>query len=58
MSRYLIQASYNAAGVKGVIKEGGTSRKAAVEKAVAGWAAGWRHFTLLSGGGVFLASLT
>ncbi len=35
MPKYLIKASYNAAGAKGVLKEGGTSRKAAVEKAVA-----------------------
>ena len=36
MSKYLIQASYSADGMKGVLKEGGTKRKAAVEKAVAG----------------------
>ena len=36
MSKYLIQASYGADGMKGVLKEGGTKRKAAVEKAVAG----------------------
>jgi uncharacterized protein with GYD domain len=36
MPKYMIQASYSAAGVKGVLKEGGTSRKAAVEKAIAG----------------------
>src|SRR5262245_51097632 len=36
MAKYLIQASYGAAGVKGLLKEGGSSRRAAVEKAVAG----------------------
>lgn len=36
MAKYLIQASYNAAGAKGLLKEGGSSRRAAVEKAVAG----------------------
>jgi len=36
MSKYLIQASYSAAGMKGVLKEGGSSRKAAVEKAITG----------------------
>lgn len=36
MAKYLIQASYSPAGVKGLLKEGGSSRRAAVEKAVAG----------------------
>jgi uncharacterized protein with GYD domain len=35
MSKYLISGSYTAEGTKGLIKEGGTSRKAAVEKMVA-----------------------
>jgi uncharacterized protein with GYD domain len=34
MGKYLIQASYSPAGAKAVIKEGGTARRAAVEKAV------------------------
>lgn len=34
MARYLIKASYNAEGVKGVIKAGGTSRVEAVKKAI------------------------
>ena len=36
MAKYLIQATYSAAGVKGLLKEGGSSRRAAVAKAVAG----------------------
>lgn len=31
MTKYLIKASYNAEGVKGLLKAGGTSRKQAVE---------------------------
>jgi uncharacterized protein with GYD domain len=34
MLKYLIQANYVGEGVKGLLKEGGTSRRAAVEKAV------------------------
>ena len=36
MAKYLIRGSYTAEGAKGVIKEGGTSRRAAVQKAVEG----------------------
>ena len=32
MSKYLVQANYVGDGVKGLIKEGGSSRRAAVEK--------------------------
>lgn len=34
MSKYLIQASYNAEGTKGLLKEGGSNRKAAATKAI------------------------
>ena len=34
MPKYLLQANYVGEGVKGLLKEGGTSRRAAVEKAV------------------------
>ena len=34
MPKYLIQASYVGDGVKGLLKEGGTSRRAATERAV------------------------
>ena len=36
MKKYLIQASYNANGVKGLLVDGGSQRKIAVEKMVAG----------------------
>ena len=36
MAKYLIKASYTPNGVKGVLKEGGTSRKETVEKLIAG----------------------
>jgi len=32
MSKYLVQANYSSDGVKGILKEGGSSRRAAVEK--------------------------
>ena len=35
MPKYLVQANYTNAGVKGVLKEGGSARRAAVEKAFA-----------------------
>jgi len=34
MAKYLIEASYSQAGIKGVIKEGGTGRRAALQAAV------------------------
>ncbi len=34
MAKFLIQGSYTAEGAKGLIKEGGTGRKAAVQKAL------------------------
>ena len=34
MARYLLQASYTAEGIRGVKKEGGTGRRAAVEQAI------------------------
>ena len=36
MAKFLIQGSYTADGTKGLIKEGGSGRKAAVQKAVEG----------------------
>jgi uncharacterized protein with GYD domain len=35
MPKYLVQAKYVGEGVKGLLKEGGSSRRAAVEKAYA-----------------------
>jgi uncharacterized protein with GYD domain len=34
MSRYLFQGTYSTEGIKGVLKEGGTGRRAAVEAAL------------------------
>jgi len=36
MPKFLFQASYNAEGAKGVLKEGGSARRAAVEQLVKG----------------------
>ena len=36
MAKYLIKASYNAEGVKGLLKDGGSNRKDAAEKAIEG----------------------
>ena len=35
MAKYLLKVSYSAEGIKGVMKEGGTARAAAIEKIVA-----------------------
>ena len=34
MAKYLIEASYSQAGLKGLVKDGGTARRAVVEAAV------------------------
>jgi uncharacterized protein with GYD domain len=36
MAKYLIQASYNADGAKGLLKEGGSGRRKAVDETVQG----------------------
>ncbi len=36
MKKYLIKASYNANGVKGLMEDGGTQRKAVVKKMMEG----------------------
>ena len=36
MAKFLFQGTYSAEGAKGLIKEGGTARKAAVQKAIEG----------------------
>jgi uncharacterized protein with GYD domain len=36
MPKYLFEASYTAEGAKGLLADGGTGRRAAVEKAIAG----------------------
>lgn len=35
MSKYLVKASYNAKGIEGLLKEGGTERRKVVEKLAA-----------------------
>ena len=35
MSKYMIQANYNAEGAKGIVHDGGTGRRAAIEKLLA-----------------------
>ena len=34
MAKFMIEATYNAEGTKGLLKEGGSSRRAAVKKAI------------------------
>jgi uncharacterized protein with GYD domain len=36
MPKYMVQASYTAAGVKGLLKEGASGRRKAIERAVKG----------------------
>ena len=36
MAKYLIQGSYTQEGVKGLLKEGGTSRRDAIDKLISG----------------------
>ena len=36
MSKYLFEANYTSEGAKGILKDGGSARKAAIEKAVTG----------------------
>ena len=36
MAKYLLQGNYNSEGVKGLLKEGGSSRRTAVEKLIGG----------------------
>ena len=36
MTKYLVQGSYTVEGVKGVVKEGASSRKATIEKLIKG----------------------
>lgn len=50
MAKYLIKASYSAEGLKGVMKEGGTSRVQAVERAVAGVGGSLESFYFAFGG--------
>ncbi|WP_351223217.1 GYD domain-containing protein [Streptomyces sp. NPDC002133] len=46
MPKYLVQASYTAEGTKGLLKEGGTGRRQAVEQAISscGGTLDWMYF--------------
>jgi uncharacterized protein with GYD domain len=50
MPKYLITASYNSAGMKGLMQAGGTSRVAAVGKALAGLGGSIESFYFAFGG--------
>ena len=50
MAKYLLKVSYNVEGIKGVMKEGGTSRVASVEKALAGVGGSLESFYFAFGG--------
>ena len=50
MPKYLFEANYTAEGAKGVAKDGGTARRAAVEKAFAGLGGRVESFYFAFGG--------
>jgi uncharacterized protein with GYD domain len=50
MAKFLWQASYNSDGVKGVLKEGGTGRRAAIDKLVQGLGGKLEAFYFAFGG--------
>ncbi len=50
MAKYMFEARYTAEGAKGIIKEGGTARRAAVEKALTGLGGRLEAFYFAFGG--------
>ena len=50
MAKYLLKVSYSVDGLKGVMKEGGTSRVKAVERALAGVGGSLESFYFAFGG--------
>ena len=50
MAKFLIKASYNVDGIKGVMKEGGTRRVAAVQRALSGLGGSVESFYFAFGG--------
>jgi uncharacterized protein with GYD domain len=50
VAKYLLKASYSPEGIKGVLKEGGSSRSTAVEKALAGLGGTLESFYFAFGG--------
>ena len=45
MPKFLWQVSYTSQGAQGLQKDGGTARRAAIQKLTESWAASSRHFT-------------
>ncbi len=50
MPKYMFEANYTAAGAKGILKEGGTGRRAAIEKGVQGLGGRLESFHFAFGG--------
>ena len=50
MPKYLFEAKYTAEGAKGILHDGGTARRAAVEKAVSGLGGRLESFYFAFGG--------
>jgi uncharacterized protein with GYD domain len=50
MAKYLFEAKYTPEGAKGIIKEGGSGRRAAIEKAVVGLGGKLETFYFAFGG--------
>ena len=50
MTRYLIEATYNAQGVTGVKSAGGSARRDAIVHLARAWEGGWRRSTSPSAG--------
>jgi len=50
MSKYMIKASYSPEGIKGVMEKGGSARKEAIEKLVAGVGGSMESFYFAFGG--------
>lgn len=50
MAKFLIEAKYTPEGAKGILKEGGSARRAAVEKAISGLGGRLESFYFAFGG--------
>ena len=46
MGKYMLRANYTQAGLQGLMKEGGTGRRAALAQAVEGPEGSWRRSTM------------
>ena len=58
MPKYLCQGSYTEAGLKGLLKEGGSKRRAMVEQLVRNMGVNWKPFISLSAATSFTSSST